>query len=79
MFLPGDPSSQHVSSSLVKEVVRYGGDVAGLVPDAVLEALVARPADCRSREPLDSGQPPRPRIWAMGAPPVISGVGPRPT
>lgn len=42
VFLPGDPSLEHVSSSLVKEVVRYGGDVRGLVPDAVHDALVAR-------------------------------------
>ncbi len=39
LFLAADPSLSHVSSSLVKEVVRYGGDVAGLVPDAVLAAL----------------------------------------
>lgn len=39
VFLPGDPSLEHVSSSLVKEVHRYGGDVTGLVPDGVLEAL----------------------------------------
>ena len=39
VFLPGDPRFEHVSSSLVKEVVKYGGDVAGLVPDAVLAAL----------------------------------------
>jgi pantetheine-phosphate adenylyltransferase len=39
VFLPGDPRFEHVSSSLVKEVARYGGDVAGLVPDPVLEAL----------------------------------------
>ena len=42
LFLPGDPSLEHVSSSLVKEVVRYGGDVRGLVPDTVLDALLAR-------------------------------------
>lgn len=42
LFLPGDPALEHVSSSLVKEVVRYGGDVTGLVPDAVRDALVAR-------------------------------------
>jgi len=42
VFLPGDPRFEHVSSSLVKEVSGLGGDVAGLVPDAVLEALVAR-------------------------------------
>ncbi|MGB8380354.1 MAG: pantetheine-phosphate adenylyltransferase [Dermatophilaceae bacterium] len=42
LFLPGDPAFEHVSSSLVKEVVAYGGDVLGLVPDAVHDALVAR-------------------------------------
>ena len=39
IFMPGDPRFEHVSSSLVKEVVRYGGDVTGLIPDAVLTAL----------------------------------------
>lgn len=42
VFLPGDPALEHVSSSLVKEVARYGGDVSGLVPDEVRDALVAR-------------------------------------
>lgn len=42
VFLPGEPSLEHVSSSLVKEVVRYGGDVSGLVPDDVRDALVTR-------------------------------------
>ena len=42
VFLPGAPEFQHVSSSLVKEVARYGGDVSGLVPDEVRDALVAR-------------------------------------
>ena len=42
VFLPGDPQFEHVSSSLVKEVVRYGGDVTGLVPDRVRDALVER-------------------------------------
>jgi pantetheine-phosphate adenylyltransferase len=39
VFLPGDPRFEHVSSSLVKEVARYGGDVTGLVPDPVVDAL----------------------------------------
>ena len=39
LFLPGAPEFEHVSSSLVKEVARYGGDVRGLVPDAVLAAM----------------------------------------
>jgi len=42
VFLPGNPSFEHVSSSLVKEVVTYGGDVSGLVPDGVLDALGVR-------------------------------------
>lgn len=42
VFLPGDPRFEHVSSSLVKEVVKYGGDVTGLVPDSVLAALTSQ-------------------------------------
>jgi pantetheine-phosphate adenylyltransferase len=45
VFLPGAPDLEHVSSSLVKEVVRYGGDVSGLVPDEVRDALLARLRD----------------------------------
>ncbi len=41
VFLPGDPALGHVSSSLVKEVALLGGDVGGLVPPAVHEALAA--------------------------------------
>ena len=41
VFLPGAPELEHVSSSLVKEVARFGGDVSGLVPDEVRDALVA--------------------------------------
>jgi pantetheine-phosphate adenylyltransferase len=39
LFLPGDPGLDHVSSSLVKQVAAYGGDVAGLVPEPVRKAL----------------------------------------
>lgn len=42
LFLASDPTLAHVSSSLVKEVVRYGGDVTGLVPDAVRDAMRSR-------------------------------------
>jgi len=42
IFLPGDPHLEHVSSSLVKEVAGHGGDVTGLVPDAVLPRLLER-------------------------------------
>ena len=42
VFLPGEPSLEHVSSSLVKEVAGYGGDVSGLVPESVLARLLER-------------------------------------
>ena len=42
VFLPGDPRFEHISSSLVKEVARYGGDISGLVSDRVRDALVDR-------------------------------------
>jgi pantetheine-phosphate adenylyltransferase len=42
VFLPGDPSLGHVSSSLIKEVAAFGGDITGLVPEEVRTALLAR-------------------------------------
>jgi len=42
VFLPGDPRFEHISSSLIKEVARFGGDVSGLVSEAVLKALAER-------------------------------------
>jgi pantetheine-phosphate adenylyltransferase len=45
VFLPGDPANVFVSSSLVKEVAALGGDVRGLVPDAVHEQLLRRLAE----------------------------------
>jgi pantetheine-phosphate adenylyltransferase len=38
-FVPTSPEWSYLSSSLVKEVARYGGDVSGLVPDLVLRRL----------------------------------------
>ena len=45
VFLPGDPSLEHISSSLVKEVARHGGDISGLVSDRVRDALLERLRD----------------------------------
>lgn len=42
VFVPGDQRYDHISSSMIKEVARLGGDVSGLVPDVVREALLAR-------------------------------------
>ena len=40
-FFPGEPSV-YVSSSLVKEVFRFGGDVSHQVPPPVLQALAQK-------------------------------------
>ena len=42
LFVTTNPTYSFLSSSLVKEIAMYGGDVAGLVPDAVLGRLQAR-------------------------------------
>ena len=45
VFLPGATGNVFVSSSLIKEVAALGGDVRGLVPDAVHDQLVRRLAE----------------------------------
>src|SRR6478736_10531464 len=45
VFVPTTAALGYVSSSLVKEVAAFGGDVSGLVPDAVLARLTTRLAD----------------------------------
>ena len=42
MFMTTNPLFSFLSSSLVKEVATYGGDVSGLVPPLVLEHLDER-------------------------------------
>lgn len=42
VFIAADPAYSFVSSSLVKEVASFGGDVAAFVPDFVLERLTER-------------------------------------
>jgi pantetheine-phosphate adenylyltransferase len=39
LFMTTNPEFSFLSSSLVKEVAKYGGDVSGLVPDNVLQGL----------------------------------------
>ena len=41
-FLLTDEKYGYISSSLTKEVAKYGGDVAGLVPDTVREAMAEK-------------------------------------
>jgi pantetheine-phosphate adenylyltransferase len=47
MFMATNPLYSFLSSSLVKEVATYGGDVTALAPPLVLERLTARIAERR--------------------------------
>ncbi|HSK56961.1 MAG TPA: pantetheine-phosphate adenylyltransferase [Jiangellales bacterium] len=42
LFVATNPDYSYLSSSLVKEVATYGGDVSGLVPELVLRRLTER-------------------------------------
>jgi pantetheine-phosphate adenylyltransferase len=42
LFMSTNPEYSFLSSSRLKEIARYGGDVSGLVPDLVLKQLVER-------------------------------------
>jgi pantetheine-phosphate adenylyltransferase len=42
LFMPTNPLYSFLSSSLVKEVAKWGGDVSPLVPELVQERLVKR-------------------------------------
>ncbi|MBO0828736.1 MAG: pantetheine-phosphate adenylyltransferase, partial [Streptosporangiales bacterium] len=45
LFVATNPLYSFLSSSLVKEVAAYGGEVSGLVPELVRERLVQRLAE----------------------------------
>ena len=45
LFMTTNPLYSFLSSSLVKEIAKYGGDVSGLVPESVLALLRSRMAE----------------------------------
>lgn len=45
MFVPTGPDSSYLSSSLVKEVARFGGSIGGAVPEVVERAVRDRLAE----------------------------------
>jgi pantetheine-phosphate adenylyltransferase len=51
MFITTNPLYSFLSSSLVKEVAKFGGDVQGLVPDTVLMRLRAKLSDTMGQQP----------------------------
>ena len=42
LFMPTNPQHSFLSSSLVKEVAKWGGDISTYVPDLVGDQLIAR-------------------------------------
>jgi pantetheine-phosphate adenylyltransferase len=48
LFMPTAPQVGHLSSSLVKQIARFGGDVSTLVPKAVNDRLVSQ---AKERQP----------------------------
>lgn len=42
MFMVPSPQFSFVSSSLVKEIARYGGDISHFVPDNVAQSIISR-------------------------------------
>ena len=42
LFMTTNPLYAFLSSSLVKEFAKYGGDVSGLVPEQVIDRLTSR-------------------------------------
>lgn len=45
LFVSTNPQYSYLSSSLIKEVARHGGDVTGLVPQAVLDRFPEKFSD----------------------------------
>ncbi|WP_283134188.1 pantetheine-phosphate adenylyltransferase [Rhizohabitans arisaemae] len=42
LFMATNPEHSFLSSSRVKEIAKYGGDVSGLAPDLIIELLAQR-------------------------------------
>ena len=42
LFMPTSPQNSFISSSLVKDVAKWGGDISAHVPDVVVRALADR-------------------------------------
>jgi pantetheine-phosphate adenylyltransferase len=51
LFISTNPLYSFLSSSLVKEVAKFGGDVSDLIPEAVLLRLKARLSDTMGDRP----------------------------
>ena len=50
IFLPASPTFGTVSSTMMRQIARFGGDVAKFLPPLVNEALVTRLAEQKARD-----------------------------
>ena len=50
IFLTTTPGHYHVSSSAIRELVKFGGDIKGLVPPCVEEAITAKATESGKRQ-----------------------------
>jgi pantetheine-phosphate adenylyltransferase len=57
-FISTSPQYSFLSSSLVREVAKYGGDVSGMVPPKVATRLKQRYAEQAAARPVDGGEKP---------------------
>ncbi len=55
MFVPTSATHAYLSSSLVKEVARFGGKIAGLVPPVVEQALLEKLAPKEPEQGSEKG------------------------
>jgi pantetheine-phosphate adenylyltransferase len=60
LFVTTNPLYSYLSSSLVKEVATYGGDVQGLIPSRVHAALMTKLAE--GADPTDTGAGPSAQV-----------------
>jgi pantetheine-phosphate adenylyltransferase len=60
LFMTTNPLYSFLSSSLIKEIAKYGGDVSGLVPEVVLSQLESRLSEAGLSPGGVASHPPRP-------------------
>lgn len=48
VFFLSSPATMHISSSIVREVIKFGGKLEGLVPPAVIDFLTAQQGETNS-------------------------------
>lgn len=50
VFLHSHPATMHISSTIVREIIKYGGEIGGLVPDVLSDFI-------HQRFPLNTSRP----------------------